>query len=192
MSKQHPKHDRIAELIAAGMSDRAIWVEVAGSRHTIAKIRRQLGVGVFQRLVPVAEQLATKVGAADADGHQLWTGALTSGGAPRLRLNGGEVPVSHVLFEQRAGRRPSGHVRPDCGVKGCVAPTHLMDDTERRKVRLMTRTLLGHYGPWDTCRMCGGDWDSFGRVDDQLRLYCTRCSTNRKRRNRGKGSTDAD
>lgn len=187
MSKQHPNHDRIVAMVLEGKSNHGIHAELGGCRKAIARIRREVGVDTFSRTVPVAEQLKAKVAPADADGHQLWTGALTSGGVPRMRVDKADVPVSHVIFEQRTGRQPVGQVRPDCGVKGCVAPGHLLDDTERRAVRMMTRVMLDMPGPWSECRRCGGDWDTFGRVDDKLRLYCTRCTADRAQRNRKKG-----
>lgn len=184
MTKQHASREQIVQLIRAGMSNRRIHQELNCCRRAVAAIRRELGIATFSRTVSVADQLKRHCTPADGDGHVLWTGALSTSGTPRLRLNGGEIPVTHVMFKRRTGRKPVGQVRSDCGVKGCVAPAHVLDDIERRTVRLQMRALYGLVGPWVLCAHCGSDWESEGRVEDSLDLYCRRCATDRTRRNR--------
>lgn len=188
MRKQHVHHDRIVELIRAGRSDRSIYDRLKVSRKYIAAVRQDIGVAAYSITRSVDEQLAAYCSVPGPDGHVWWTGTVSSSGAARIRIGGREVPAAHSIFERRAGRKAVGQVRSDCGLKHCVAPGHVMDDIERRKVRLQTRALLGYPDHWKTCPACGADWDAEGRVEEKLSLYCRRCTTERKIQNR-KGLT---
>ena len=189
MRKQHPHHDRIAELIRAGKSDRSIYDRLKVSRKYIRQVRADAGMAPFNRTKSIEDQLSRFTSVPGPDGHMWWTGSVSTSGAPRIRINGREVPAAHAVFERRSGRKVQGQVRSDCVLKHCVAPGHLMDDLERRKVRLQTRALLGYPAHWDTCPVCGSDWDDEGRVEEKLTLYCRRCATERKRLNqKGTGS----
>lgn len=184
MSKQHPSHNRIVELIRAGKSDRSICERLRVSRKYIRQVRLDSGVEVFSKTRSIEDQLARFCSVEGPDGHVWWTGSVSTSGVPRVRINGKETPASHAIFERRTGRKPQGYVRTDCGLKHCVAPRHLMDDIERRKIRLQTRALLGYPDHWTVCPACGSDWETEGRVEDKLTLYCRRCTTQRAQRNR--------
>lgn len=188
MRKQHPLRDWVVEQIRAGRSDRSIHDQAGVNRKVIRSIRQETGVNVFSRTKSIEEQLTLYCVGPCPNGHVLWTGSVSSSGAPRIRINAREVPASHAIFEQRAGRSAVGHVRADCDVKHCVAPGHLMDDLERRKVRLQTRALLGYPDHWDFCETCSSSWEHEGRVEEKLSLYCRRCTTMRSQRNREKGT----
>lgn len=184
MRKQHPQHERIVEMIEEGRSDRRIHDLLHVNRKYIRAVRADMGVTVWTRALSVDEQLSRFSSIPDPDGHIWWTGCLSTSGTPRIRIDGKEVPARHSIFEKRAGRKAVGQVRADCGLVRCVAPAHLMDDIERRKIRLQTRALLGYADHWQTCSTCGGDWETQGRVEEKLSLYCCRCSTERKTRHR--------
>jgi hypothetical protein len=98
-----------------------------------------------------------------------------------IRHLGREIPAAHVAFERRTGRPPVGTCRADCDVQHCLTPGHVMDDLERRTVRLQLRALSGLTGPWDVCTQ-GHSWDAHGRVEPDLTLYCRRCNTDRANR----------
>lgn len=184
MSKQHPHHDRIVTLIRLGKSDRNIYDRLKVSRKYIRQVRMETGAAPFSRTQSVDEQLARFMSAPGPGGHVWWTGSTSHSGAPRIRSAGKEIPAAHAVFEQRTGRKPEGQVRSDCGMQHCLSPGHLMDDLERRKVRLQTRALLGYPDHWAECPACGSGWEDEGRVEEKLTLYCRRCVTERSRRNR--------
>lgn len=189
MNKQHPKHDRIVHLIKAGNSDRKIHDRLKVSRKYIRQVRIDNGVAPYSNTSSVESQLDWFTSAPDPDGHMRWSGSVSSSGVPRVRSGGKEISATHAIFERRTGRKPQGQVRPGCQVKHCVAPRHLMDDLERRKVRLQVRALMGYPDHWDECPACGSSWEDEGRVEEKLSLYCRRCTTERSRRNReGTGS----
>lgn len=186
-SKRHERFDEIAACIRAGRSDRSIAEGMNVWRVAVRAIRKELGIEPIRTLITVDERLNRYCEAQDGpEGHVLWTGSFTSGGVPRLRHEGREVSVAGVVYERRMGRKPVGMVKADCGIRGCVAPNHLMDDVERRETRLLTRLLVGLPEPWDECVACAGSWEQFGRIDGELKLYCMRCATKRSQRNRSK------
>jgi len=184
MRKQHPQHRRVVDLIRAGKSDRGIYDLLHVNRKYIAAVRAAEGVAPFRRTKTVDEQLDRFCSIPDPDGHVHWSGSVATNGTPRIRMDGNDFPAAHQVFERRAGRPAEGQVRADCGMKHCLAPGHVMDDIERRKVRLQTRALLGYKPHWDTCSTCGADWETEGRVEERLAMYCRRCTYNRKVRNR--------
>lgn len=172
------------ELIRAGKSDRSIYDRLKVNRKYIRDVRENMGVAPFSRTKSLDEQLTRFMSTPGPDGHVWWTGSVSTSGAPRIRIGGKEVPAAHAIFERRSGRKGQGQVRADCDIKHCVAPSHIMDDVERRKVRLQARALLGYPDHWTECPTCGSSWDDEGRVEEKLSLYCRRCTTERSRRNR--------
>lgn len=62
-------------------------------------------------------------------GHLLWIGAKT----PIFR--GRQLTPGQVAFIADRGRNPDGPVQRTCGVRGCVQPDHLADDTERQRTK---------------------------------------------------------
>lgn len=130
----------------------------------------------------------------DAAGHVTWSGRRGHQNRPIIKHLGRVIPAAVVAFEQRTGRQPVGITRADCDVRHCVAPDHVLDDLERRQVRLQERQLHGWEAPWDVCPSAGHPWDEHGRVEPDLSLYCRACNTIRVRRSRkpknAKGLTD--
>ncbi len=122
----------------------------------------------------------------DAEGHVLWTGKTGPADRPLIRFRRRDIPTASVAFEQRTGREPQGMCRAECGVRNCVAPTHVADDMERRAVRLQLRDLYGLDAPWVTCPKGLHGWAENGRVEPNLTLYCRACNTNRARTSRDK------
>lgn len=124
----------------------------------------------------------------DDAGHVAWSGRRGHHNRPILKHQGLTIPAAVVAFEQRTGRKPVGMTRADCDVRHCVAPDHVLDDIERRAVRLLERQLHGWEAPWDVCPLAGHPWDEHGRVEPNLTLYCRACNTERARRTRTKGT----
>lgn len=181
---QHPKHEDIANGIKSGHSDRGIAEALKVDRRAVARTRKILGVPPIDTSKTLTQKVLDHVTPADSDGHVLWTGSRTSCGAPRVRHLGREIPVSHIAFETRTGRKPVGIVKADCGVRGCVAGTHVVDDVERRAIRLLMRSMTGYPVHWQDCPTCGLDWNTVGRVQENLELYCKDCVGKRVKANR--------
>jgi len=186
MTKQ--QREAIVAMILEGKSDHAIWRATGVDRHPIAAVRRELGEAPYSRSVPMDQQIQSYATPPDGEGHVYWSGPGDPERAPRIRFHSSELAVTHVIYAQRAGRPPVGQVRPECSVKRCIAPAHLLDDLERRKVRLALRAVYDMPGHWDVCETCGSTWDDEGRVEGSLSLYCRRCTRDRARRNRSKGT----
>lgn len=189
MNKQHPKRRDIVSRLVRGESDHGIGRALGVDRHVVATVRKEVGIAVFSQSTPVEEQLRRGCGQPDAAGHVFWEGPGDPTRTARIRFHNSELVVSHLLYQQRTGKPPVGQVRPSCGEKRCIAPGHLTDDIERRKARLLLRAVYGMPKHWDTCGRCGSSWDEEGRVEDSLTLYCRRCTADRARRNRSKGTT---
>lgn len=188
MGKQHWNRDAVAVQIMRGFSDTQIGEASGWNRRAVALVRRKLNARVFTNSTPYDEQIRRGCSRPDGGGHVRWVGPGSPDRAPRIRFHSREVAVTHVIFEQHHGKPPVGQVRPECGEKRCIAPTHLLDDLGRRKVRLALRAVYGMPRHWDVCSGCGSSWEDEGRVEDSLSLYCRKCTTLRARRNRQKGT----
>lgn len=123
------------------------------------------------------------IGEPDAAGHVEWNGPRNQG-TPVFKLSGREYSAAAVAFERRTGRKPVGTCRADCGVKHCIADSHVQDDLERRSVRLQLRALEGLEAPWDVCPKGLHSWSEYGRVEPDLTVYCLACNTERARKSR--------
>lgn len=181
---RHPQHDRIAEVLRSeGLSDPSVAKMFGVYRKTVNRIRRVEGIPAFTNSRSVADVLAqhARLG---ADGHTLWTGVRDTGDTPQIRIGGRYQRASHVVFERHYGRAPTGYVKADCDVEHCLTGAHLMDDLGRRYLFMQLRALHGLYGHWDNCSMCGANWETSGRVQPNLQVYCNACSTRRSRNNR--------
>jgi WhiB family redox-sensing transcriptional regulator len=76
----------------------------------------------------VREQYARRSAPADG-GHRIWTVASTS-----VVVDGRRYTPNQLAFLAGRGREPVGVVRADCALgRGCVEPTHLTDDRDRRQ-----------------------------------------------------------
>lgn len=130
------------------------------------------------------QKLADASSQPDAAGHVTWTGRRGHHNRPIIKHDGRHIPAAAVAFELRTGRPPVGMCRADCDVRHCMAPDHVLDDIERRAVRLQLRALYGWDAPWDVCPKAGHPWDEHGRVEPDLALYCRACNTERARSSR--------
>jgi hypothetical protein len=182
---RHPKHDAMADRVREGLTDLAVARELNADRRAVARVREILGIAPMRNGTEAGDKL-DRFSLERGDGHVTWTGRRGKSGVPQIRHRGREIPAAHVAFERRTGRAPVGMCRAECeGVEHCLTPEHVMDDLERRTVRLQLRELTGLDGPWEVCPE-GHPWATEGRVEPDLTIYCRQCNTDRARRTRGK------
>lgn len=188
MSKQHseyrhPKHDEMADLIRTGATNVDVARATGANKRAVARVRDIIGVAPWTNATTPQQKLAAYSSEPDADGHQFWTGRTGHSGTPVIRQgHSGYRPAAAVAFELRTGRAPVGQTFADCGVEHCVAPAHVQDDLERRSARLLERALYGMPGPWSICQKGLHHWDTDGRVEPDLTIYCKGCNTERSRK----------
>ncbi|MGY0023712.1 hypothetical protein ACVHNB_32680 [Streptomyces sp. YJ-C3] len=132
----------VAELLRAGLSDRAIARELGvDARLTVAPARTALGIPKARPGKPPAasaEDLFWRRTQPVDDGHILWTGSRDYTGTPSLRHGGRNLSALRIAFRLKHAREPEGHVTPTCDRDGCVAPAH----TEDRRIRERTNTTF--------------------------------------------------
>lgn len=181
---RHPQHDRIAEVLRSeSLSDPAVAKMFGVYRKTVNRIRRSEGIPIFTASRSTDDVLAQHA-RLDVDGHTYWDGPRDTGGAPQIRVRGRYQRASHIVFEKRHGRPPTGYVKADCEMPHCLTGSHIMDDLGRRNLYMQMRAMFGMYGHWNNCSVCGADWETSGRVQPSLQVYCNACSTRRSRNNR--------
>lgn len=177
---RNPRHDEIAAAIRQGLSDPAVAKKLGVARKTVARVRLIENLPAFTKARTVA-QIWIQDARAEDDGHTYWDGCRDTGGVPQIRSEGKYLRASHFAFETFHGRKPVGYVKADCGVAHCLTPSHIMDDLGRRKLYMQMRALEGLYGHWETCPKCSADWETWGRVQPNLQIYCGSCSARRNR-----------
>ncbi|MEV0525996.1 hypothetical protein AB0I66_21405 [Streptomyces sp. NPDC050439] len=135
----------VAELLRAGLSDRAIGRELnVDATVTVRATRQALGLPPARpgrKPAATPEDLFWRRTQPVGGGHFIWTGYRTtsrSGSVPTLR-HGGRVHTAYrIAFRLKHGREPEGHVTVTCDRDGCVAPGH----TEDRRIRERTNTTF--------------------------------------------------
>lgn len=177
---RHPQYDEIAATLRGGFSDPAVAKRHGVARKTVSRIRHLEGIPPYSTAVSVDDQL-TGYASLTGDGHTDWAGCRDHHGVPQVHVKGRYARASHLLFERQHGRAPVGYVKADCDFPHCLTPSHLLDELGRRTLYLQMRALQGLYGHWTTCPHCGGDWDTHGRVQPNLQIYCNACGTRRTR-----------
>ncbi|MEU6376768.1 histone-like nucleoid-structuring protein Lsr2 [Streptomyces sp. NPDC046909] len=121
---------RTVELLKAGASYSEIKRQVGISAPTIARVRKEAGLGPSgltggHPARTKAEALAAGI-EPYGDGHARWTGPM-AGRMPQLSAESRQLNARHVAFELHHGRPPVGRVRSNCGVTTCMAGAHLID-----------------------------------------------------------------
>lgn len=131
----------VAELLRAGLSDRAIATELGvDAKKTVRPARLALRLPPARpgrrRAASVDDLFWHRTQPTDG-GHLLWTGCRTNG-YPTVRHAGVLHMAVRVAFRIKYGRDPEGHVTLTCDREGCVAPAH----TEDRRIRERTNTTF--------------------------------------------------
>lgn len=124
----------IAELLRAGLSDRAVARQVGVNTRRVAPVRAALGLPRHRPGRNPSPSLAEGFRARTrrtGDGHLEWTGAVNDG-HPRIKYDGHFYSAYRLAFRLRTGRDPRGYARPVCGRGLCVEPAHVEDTPGRR------------------------------------------------------------
>lgn len=103
------------------------------------------------------------------DGHLHWTGKRYV--IWRDHQYGPRI-VAYTLHNKRL---PIGAVRPECGHRGCILPSHVEDTPGRYRTRLAYRAVLGLPAPPEQCRR-GHDQTIHGRLETDGEAYCSACA----------------
>ncbi|MDH6116866.1 hypothetical protein ABH930_000285 [Kitasatospora sp. GAS204A] len=132
----HPKLHQIRRLIDAGLTNTAIGQQLHVERQTVGRIRHELGLPLVPRQPLTVEEKWRQRTRELPGGHLEWTGDTSTGrGVPVLRHSGQTYTAGRVAFRIQHGADPTGHAKPDCGVRYCVAPAHQYDTAARQPVR---------------------------------------------------------
>lgn len=176
---RHPKHREIAHLIRQGATNRDVARELIVDHRAVARVRTMLGIPPKNNATSAEDKLNKYSSPPDQAGHVVWLGRTGPWGTPVIRHRRTDLSAAAVAFERRTGRPPVGVCRSDCGMKQCVADAHVLDDLERRRIRMQERALHG-LAPqlWDVCPN-GHGWDEHGRVESDLTPYCKACHADR-------------
>jgi hypothetical protein len=122
----------------------------------------------------IEERWAARTVPADG-GHLLWTGC------GYLRFHGVMYKPARIAFRIRTGRKPVGYVVPECGMHGCVEPSHVEDQPGRQRVRAALRAVNGMADRPAVCAN-GHDQAVDGRFTTDGRAYCNPCLINSRTR----------
>lgn len=144
---------------------------------TLIRYRQRLGLPTPPRARPHVESLQSAFESRTRpgpDGHLVWTGGTSGGGAPYFMNASTNYSGYRVAFWLRTGTWPVGQARPECGTPHCVAPAHIDDTVTRTRDRAALAAVMGRwhvrtemcpkghlYGEWarykpDGVRYCGG------------------------------------
>ncbi|MEN2423048.1 hypothetical protein AABB02_33670 [Streptomyces rimosus] len=167
----------IEELVRDGAPSRAIARRLGVNRSTVAAVRSGMGLPpqrsarrTFPTLVAAFRGRTEPAGA----GHLRWTGRIAQG-VPVFWHRRQQYSAYRVAFTLRTGRPPDGPVKPECGQRQCVEPTHVDDTATRQRDRAMLAALLGRPEPAERCAQ-GHDRAVHGRLLPDGRPYCNACA----------------
>lgn len=123
----------IAELLHAGLSNRAIARQLQTHTNKIRDARKELDLPQRPPGSPAAaspEDLFWRRAIPTADGHLLWPGDPRT--AARIHHVDGRLSVHKLAFRIRWNREPVGKVTTGCNRTRCVHPNHVEDQPMRR------------------------------------------------------------
>jgi hypothetical protein len=126
----------VAELLRAGLTNRAIEQQLHIDHRTVSKARRALRIPNCRprrKATPSLEELFWQRTARTSDDHLEWTGYRSDSGMPGLRHGGRFHSAYRVAFSIRHGRAPEGKVTSECSHDGCVDPGHVADRRTRKR-----------------------------------------------------------
>ncbi|MCB5168043.1 hypothetical protein LG634_24850 [Streptomyces bambusae] len=136
----------IAELLRAGLSDRAIAKQLHTDSKGVAVARRTLGIPRVRsgiRPSDSPEELFLSRTRRVKGGHMKWLGGLNGCGLPAFRHGGRLFTAYRVAFRIHNGREPIGRTGPGCGRPLCVAPAHIDDQPARTAAKALYAQIFG-------------------------------------------------
>ncbi|MFI2078620.1 LuxR C-terminal-related transcriptional regulator [Streptomyces triculaminicus] len=169
----------IAELLAQGLSNRAIADVLHVCADTVAAHRKALGLPNCRpgrKAALSLEELFWGRAEPVEGGHLRWTGHVNNTGTPVLRYEKKIHSAYRVAFTLHSRRQPEGIVTSDCGFEGCVEPRHMEDDITRTRVRAAYAAVIGRRTRGDRCRR-GHSAATFRRYTRDGGAYCFACNT---------------
>lgn len=128
----------VAELLRAGLSNRAIARQVHAGTQEVAEAREVLGLPKAKpgrTAAATPEDLFWRRTQPTDDGHLLWTGYRNNQGVPVLRHGGRGLSAYRIAFRIKYDREPIGYAKPGCTVEGCVHPNCIDDRPMQQKTR---------------------------------------------------------
>lgn len=140
----------VAELLRAGLSDRAIGRELGVDPiATVRPARQALGIPKAKsgrRPAATPEDLFWHRVKPTDDDHMEWTGHHGAEGTPLLR-HGGVLHTGYRLaFRIANGRDPDGYALPSCGREHCVKPGHHGDRSDRAREKRVDALYVDIFG----------------------------------------------
>lgn len=122
----------IVDLLRQGVPQIRIARQLGVATRTVRRTREAIGMPARRRGHPdtytsLQDAFLANTEPTD-DGHLRWTGYThPRTGSQYLCFRQDRPIASKVAFTLHHGRPPVGHVRPGCGMDGCVAGGHLED-----------------------------------------------------------------
>ena len=167
--------DQIVKLIRQGKTNTAIARQLHCDRHRVGNIRHELGIANLPRQpLTLDEKWAGNTRPVDG-GHLEWTGERGSAsGTPVMRYREQSYSPAAIAYRIQHGREPKGYAYAECGLKHCVAPAHVDDETTRIQTREQLRYLTGGRARKPVCNH-GHDQAVHGRYETDGRAYCEEC-----------------
>lgn len=141
----------VAELLRAGLSDRAIARQLnVDARATVAPARAALGLPRAKpgkKPAATAEDLFWRRARPTDDGHMTWDGYRSKDGVPGLKHGGRFYTANRLAYRIANGRDPEGYALPSCGRDDCVKPGHHTDRADRAEARKVDTLYAAIFGP---------------------------------------------
>jgi hypothetical protein len=139
----------VAELLHAGLPDRAIARQLHVDTKAVAAARSALNIPKARsgkRPAATPEDLFWERARPTDDGHMEWTGYHTKAGVPGLRHGGRFYTAYRLAFRMATGRDPEGYALPSCGRDRCVKQGHHMDRADREREQRVDALYAGIFG----------------------------------------------
>lgn len=171
--------DRLAAMMRAGATNRAVALALGISKDTAGRYRTALGLPpapVERRSpIPIEQKFRDRTRPVPGTPHLAWTGR-TRDGVPVITHHGASVTARPIAFRIRTGRAPVGYVTVECDYPGCVAPDCVEDEPGRIHHRAALAEIQGRRSTLTECSR-GHDTATHRRYDRTGRAYCGKCHT---------------